>query len=153
MAWILIENRGFVDFQIAFGLNFITDRFVNHREHLSEPVHPVAHRLSADVDPEPGFEDLCLAIERKMVAVFSEHDAHEKPRRGVRVIDDPQGRRRDHRRLRTVIVSNIFRTDHSALKKLSWNDVEFFDDLFSDALEGLGLRKNLVGFDDDFFDG
>ena len=35
--------------------DFIADRFIDHREHLGEPVHPVAHRLSADRDSEPGF--------------------------------------------------------------------------------------------------
>jgi hypothetical protein len=42
-------NRSFINLKIGFGSDFVADRFVDHREHLSEPVHPIAYRLPTDL--------------------------------------------------------------------------------------------------------
>jgi hypothetical protein len=151
-AGILITNRGLIDLKIGFGADFFAHGFVDHCKHLCEAEHPVAHGLTADFDTVPGLEDLRLAVERKVVAVFAEHDAAEQPSRGAGVLDDPFRGRSNHRREGAVGDAYIFRSNGAALKKLCRHHIELFSHFFANAFERLRFHAHLFGLNDDLFD-
>jgi len=123
-------DGGLVHLNVAAPEGLVLEAAVKGKKQLGAVRHPLAHGLAGEGGPHPG-EDLLLAVNRDVIAVFSDDDMGDEAGAGLATGDYPRRQGSDygsHRMGR----AGIDRADDLAAEENAGTVVDLVSDLLAD---------------------